>query len=609
MFKVPIAFICVIFTTQNAYAASISPYFSTAQKRVSFSILGKDYEDVRIDGNLDGKIDRWNIKKGNTEISVKSFPGRDIYHIKRFSNGAVEERILAVKDQRVYLLYSQNRKMRVYYQSVFANVCRTDHETAWEKLKKSFSAIEASTLDICSENYLDKSCQIKGIYEKIQDVVKEMYTPPSAEEPNTFLSCLESEDSKSIFQKRLGPKEGNESYIQTLVNYKNRIINFVNSSDGKSPATIGCKVTKEPGEKPKSLENGQMQIIVNTDKIGSAGKSAEYDLRSQTFHETIHTSKVEDEVLTTALTRLCVNKETNISVEPLPERYKGVTPVNGDQAAHTASLKASDAIPASIAEAPKPLPPSGSPQEMNRVAEALGTEQTMKISRSQTSSVIRMAENVLSASPAVAAPPTANLASSSKASSNSRLPASEPSTNSVKATNAASKNLRSGAKSKAREYVTEEIDLTKQVVMTSGSTVTNRAEQSLKSNQSVAADISVPPSSEVVHAASGSASAGGSSRGFDSRSGPASNRTVNSRASNRNVASTANGNPVERVEVIRTITKGSYKETQAQLQSPAFQEKLKNNGIRIYNLKGGDFGARDARTVFLDTGATFVLEE
>lgn len=599
--------ICSFVFVSNAQAASISPYSSYTDKRAAFSALDNQYEDTRIDANLDGKIDIWNIRQANLEISVRSVSDRDIFHIRKFINGQVIERIVVKKSEKIFLAYSKNRKVHFYYQSNYNPICISTQESEWEKLKKSFAAIQAEDLDSCTTNYLDNSCKVPGLYEPLQKVVQELYMPPTPEEPNTFLSCVESDESKKLFEKRFGSKVGLENYLQTVVNYKNKIINYLNASKQKTDATISCKETNDPNDKPKSTETGQIRIIVNKDKP-KIGRSLDLDLQSQTFHESIHTTRVEDEVLTNALTRLCVNKEKDVSITYVPGA-KGVAPINVEKAAETASLKASDAIPASIAEAPKPLPPSGSPQEMNRVADALGAEQTMKISRSQTSGVIRMAENVLSATPAVAASATTTLASNSKTSSGSRLPASEPSPTSFKATNAALNNLKSGTKTKAREYITEEIDLTKQAVTTSGSTANTRAAQSIKNNPTAAADISAPPSSDVIPATSGSASAGSSSRGFDSGSGPNSGRSANSRPSNRNVASTSNGSPVERAEVIKTITKGSYKETQAQLKSPAFQEKLKNNGIRIYNLKGGDFGARDARTVFLDTGATFVLEE
>lgn len=168
---------------------------------------------------------------------------------------------------KLYLLKSEARKLRIYYQSKYGELCVSSHQTEWEKLKKTLSLVEFGTIQMCTDNYIDKSCRINKAYDYLEDTVREMFSPPSEGGKNSFLSCLENDESKKLFEKRLGAKEGHERFIFTIVNFKNRILKFLNSVEEGAPSTISCKESYDPNERPKSIENGQIQILIKSDTL------------------------------------------------------------------------------------------------------------------------------------------------------------------------------------------------------------------------------------------------------------------------------------------------------------------------------------------------------
>lgn len=87
-----------------------------------------------------------------------------------------KQRILVSQKNKLYLLESEATKLRIYYQS------------------------KNSTKESVFFNF-------------------------------SHLSCLESDESKKLFEKILGVKEMHERFIFTVVNFKNRILKFLNSEE------------------------------------------------------------------------------------------------------------------------------------------------------------------------------------------------------------------------------------------------------------------------------------------------------------------------------------------------------------------------------------------
>ncbi|NUN05087.1 MAG: hypothetical protein HUU57_04925 [Bdellovibrio sp.] len=611
--------ICIIISmlySLSAYAASVSPFFSIEQKRKSFSISAREYQDSRIDPNSDGKVERWNIEKGPLKISISYLKDRTIYTIIKYEKTHVAERIVVARNGKLFLVKSQNRKEHIYYQSSPEIMCIANHESQWKKMNELFLKVTEGSLMICADKYQDKTCSESDFGDQINESIREVYRPPNTSEDskNEFLSCLESNAAKEGFERKYGKEQGQTEHLQSIVNYKNKIVKFLNSPT--TSAVISCKELTDKSDAAKASESGKIQLILDKNRLEKSEISDQIQsFKIQLFHETIHTSKVESEDLVTYLTKLCAEKiKTEVSeLKVVGSDVSGSTfVIDSTKAAETASLKASDVIPASIAEAPKPLPPSGSPQEMNRVAEALGSEQTLKISQSQTSGVIKMAESVLASTPAVAAPVSNTIASTTSKSSSSRLPASEPtySPNTKAPSNPALKNLQKNSTSgKAREYITEEIDLTKQQMVgsTASSASANRVAQAANSKATTASTSVGAP--EVSTSTDTPTASTGSSRGNLNASGAGggSISTGNTRTNNRGVASSgaASSQNEVREEIASSFLDKPYQEARKQLKNRAFVETLERNDITVYDLQGQSFGAPKGKIIFIDKGNRF----
>lgn len=651
-----------MFWLNQASAASISPFYSKEQKLTSFSYTDRDYEDIRIDFNQDKKIDFWKIKKSSIVIRVSFLNDRVIYHIRDIKGNLVSERILISMNEKLYLYYSKDRKQRVYNLENTSLMCPDNHKTEWAKLKELFSTVRDSTLGTCADNYLDNSCKVDSTTSDfIVEALLEVYSPPyrSASSENKLLNCIESPSALQLFEKRYGKDIGSQEHNSVVAEYKNKIIKFLEYANGDQKPIISCKENPESKNLAMASELGNIQIILPKQNASSAEKPTALDFKKKIFHESIHTSSVEDEDMTKALTDLCIgNIEPNkINLQPISitmgTKSMFPTVLDAEQSAARASVGSLEAIPASVAENPKPLPSHSSPADMNRLAESGGTQQVAEVSRTQTSGVIRMAENVLAPTPAIAATPSNNLAatetaspstsssssnysspsyetasvssatarsnSSKPAESSSRAPASEyqldMSTVSAKAPVVSLPSSASKTDTIARgEFVREEIDLTKPNSPSSAPSPQTRAPASA---QAAPTGPSATPAiqngnSEVTSSGGGlnSASSNQTSASLGSES-LSSNESRQASPARRASASSGSAGPYvpSRDEVVSFIAGGSYQQARGKLKDETFVQTLRQNSITVYDLGGNTYGATKGEVIFVDQGDRFVRQK
>ena len=610
----------IIFTFANA--EGVTPFSSVEQKRRVFSVIAKTQEDTRIDFNQDKRIDYWKIKKGQLAIEAYYKGGLVYYHIRKFEKGAVIERLVLQNGLRLKLVSSANRKQHVYHYSAKENECFK------QELKTVSSIIEdlqKASIDTqaCIQNFTSEECFSRDnnqvFNSEIEVAIANVFKLPdnSPVENNKALSCFKDSRVKNLFISRFGKEDGEVEFEKSLIGLKNSLIKFSKMQDGGVEPVIRCKQTTEPNPKPpmKFSEAGQIQILIK--KNGESYAPSE--IEQQLFHENLHSSSITDEELTQAVTELCYkNKVTALaplgansasntnSAAMAPAQLNNFFQANTTQAKEVAME-----IPRSV-EAPLPPPTNASPVDMNRVAAIESTERVQSISNSQTSGIVRMAESVLAATPAVAAPATTGLAATTSGSSNSRLPASTYTTStSVPAAKLVGKQNSSGLK--AGEYIKEEIDLTKQTTTTNTRVAASTNEKPTaaaagKKGPVVSTATDIPATPEMATGGSGGASRRSTG---PSLSAPSSG----SRSPQRGMASS--GSAVSQTEfakskaglVTQLSATSDYRKTRAQLDSAEFTQSLKENSITVYNLQGKTWGAKKGDIIFLDQGDRFVREK
>ena len=617
----------------KTHAGIVTPFSSSEQKRKVFSILKDDREDTRVDYNQDKKIDYWKIKKCDIVIEADYRKSRTYFHIRKFDRSVVKERFVLQQGKVLKLLFSADRKQNIYTYTPSEIACiKQDHISTTSKLE----ALKMATLnaDKCVENSMDKKSCFKDIKNGefrsfILDAMNNVYRTPSKDPAatNRYLSCLEGPKVKSLFLKRFGSPIGEVEFEKAQMGFKNALLTFTQLQDNDQAPIIYCEQTDQVTPKPPMVTSESSKIKIFVKKPGE--KYTVEDLEKQLFHENLHGASVKDEEMVKAISASCEGDQsaTVSKLDPADTRSMGVgvtsaytytTAKDTGEASNTIAEK-SAVVVSNIVETPLPPPTNASPVDMNRVAAVESTERVQSISNSQTSGIVRMAEGVLAATPAVAATGTLAKATST-GSSGSRLPASDYSnTPSIsKAKNSAAELItknKSGVL-KPGEYIKEEIDLTKQVGTTSTRSAANAGAKAptvaAERNAQVAAQ--TQPADEATEFA-GSASGGGSGRSSSAGLSPSSSGGGGARSPQQRgtaAAGSASAQPVyanAREEVVSVLSTNSYRDAQRNLQDKNFQKKLRDSNVKVYDFNGNTYGATKGEVVFVDQGDRFVREK
>lgn len=584
----------------------MTPFSSSEQKRAVFSLVDGDYEDVRIDHNQDKKMDYWRVKEGNLVVETYFSSSNTLYHVRRFQKNHVEEKIFFAKDRTLYLLRSQRRAQLVYNYTNEKPLCSDSVKTAWTELQKNLDAI-GGNLTASTDKFIGDQCLTTledfnpKISTRLPNATNDIFSPRN----NTLLNCLESPQVKSTFVQRFGELGGPLEHEKAIVGFKNSIIQFVElGSNPKAKPRMTCKKVKDSPKNPMSVvESGDQIQFQFTDTEISV-----LDIKGMLFHESLHMSSVQDEDLAKAVTDQCIyGKATKLEAakqEASSKSFGSTTSlldtINGQEAEARAT---SQAIPKSVAEAPLPPPANAAPVEMNRMAEAVGTGTVAQVSRAQTSGVIRIAESMLSSTPAQAAStPSTSLASES--SRESRAPASSAKVPAIKIPS--SKALKADTLARG-EYIKEEIDLTKGARAPSAEAPMARTPNKTDAVQKATG---VPTSSELASSSAAVASESSPAPALNSRtpSSVSSNGKVKTKTPKTSPSRSVSSIP-SRDEVVSFFSNTSYQQARGKLKDRNFIQTLKENRITVFDLGGNAYGAPKGEVIFVDQGDRFVRQK
>lgn len=598
----------------------MTPYSNSNEKRRVFSFSDENFDDTRIDYDEDKKIDYWKIKRGSLIIETYYRKDKTLFHIRKFDNAQVLERLVLLKNGRMRMVLSANRRQALFNYSKNDVVCG---ENELLHISSIIESLKTTSIDIplCTENFLSNECfelSNQEFSDSISKAVESIYKAPSHRplSKNSALECLSDAKIKKYFIQKFGNEIGEVEYEKVLIGYKKSILRFTRMQEGKSEPVLHCKQTDEKSPSPsmRTSEDGKIQVQVKR----NGEKYSVKELEKELFHETLHASSLIDENLTQIITDTCLASGiSNIPIITANNQVSGGVVQTASsivsQANITQAEKNAVVIPASV-EAPLPPPSNSSPIDMNRVAAIESTERVQSISNSQSRGIVRMAESVLAATPAVAAPSTTGLASATSGSTSSRLPASTyKASTSAPAAKLLAKQNSNGLK--PGEYIKEEIDLTQQSAPTRPRVAANAAEKptvaaSAKNGLSEPATTEVSANSDIASSGSLANPAG---RSNDTRLSISS--STGARSPRRGMASS--GSAVSQVDFAKSKTglvtqlsaTSNYQKIRAQLDSTEFVQNLKDNSITVYNLQGKTWGAKKGDIIFLDQGDRFVREK
>lgn len=624
----------ISFLSPPSHGVVISPFSNLEQKQKTFSLIDDNYEDTRIDFDGDKKTDYWKIQQGSLILEIYFKNEKTWYHIRSFKKLTVDERLLLSQNNKLYLVNNTSRKQHVYNFTSSSNLCPQEVNSEFEKLKASLSEISTNQLDELSLRFIGNQCLDTldaKIVDSVKSSIKALLSPPALS-PNSYLQCLEGKSVRTIFEKRLGEKDGALYHEKAVAGYKKSIVNFTRLQDADQPILICKKDDSEKIEHPmRTLESGlKIQF--------SFGKSTNLaDIREQLFHEALHLSAISQEDLVEDISDLCVKKrglaKAQIEIESAGFRAVQTTEMNIAQAEKEAANNKKQVIPAKVAEAPLPPPKEQSPIEMNRLADAAGVKTTTEVSRNQTSGLVRMAENVLSSTPAVAATPTQTLASAAastsvSASASDVVSSSRSKTSSTRKPASTYQLDMTTVKGKAPsvkiggthlkgdsvgkdEVIVEEVDLSKRpTVSTSKSTAAKKQTNNVPTSGSAASSVT---NAEVTSGAAASFSGDSSSAIASSNQSSSSNSrilktpTSSGKVSNDRSNTRTNRSPAN--DVVSIFSSGAYQQVRQKLKDSNFIQTLKESRVTVYDLSGNSYGATKGDVVFVDQGDRFVRQK
>ncbi|WP_413292047.1 hypothetical protein ACLSU7_11560 [Bdellovibrio sp. HCB185ZH] len=650
-------------TTSRAFALEriiFNPRETSITQRI---ISYKNYDDIRIDRDLDGRVDEWFVRKSNSQFHITYIMGKiDTFEFAKFENGDISIKKYKYVNRRLTLIKSELRPMYVMYGDPDEPCKRTNVtlENKISNLNQDISAI----LGKPQINAVPKSCNVS----KFPTFAENLGSMGEILRTNSdkITSCLEK-------KSRIGELDLN------LVSAKFKII-LDKIADGDSKEIYSCEFNNAKDVKGVATEDGRIKFYL---PVKSEDPIMEPDVMVNLFyHEMLHSSGIISEELNRGILDSCLNdkpiseklasthsfiandinvdKSNNASAKSQkPNTKEDAKPVASSKRTNRgiagATSKAGESLDmkSEIANAEKIIP-SAEKLNIAKVDKSpAGKEQALRDSVQESAPVFRMANRAMGISntPALADSSSSGPGSSSSpsyVSSDSETgSSSRKSSSSSSGQRYQSRYGRYQSKSNggvgADEYVAEEIDLTKnaesQAKKAASPTRTQASRTGTYQPATTATNEQAPTNSRgpasvdpevsgsgkrIGSASNGNAgggsiatgSAGGSadlnissSSGGGSGTQSAQNRTRSASSAGRSPASTnQQGSPAQRQEIMTTLTNNDYVLTKRKLKDPSFLNELEANNVKVVDGNGSSWGAKSGTTIYYDDGNRFIRQ-
>lgn len=507
-----------IFIFSNAFAASaksqaisVNPdqvIINPGERSVGKFLLNfKDYSDIRIDSDLDGKVDYWSIKKGNLQVTIRYVNGKVAYlKMKRITSSDVREALYIPTSNGKLKLVTAGKHRNLVMNGDADSSPSTDSPTQTCPLKKN--SPETSLSDLAKtlhqqqvyeniESYFDDSCSSRmDVLEKpLADIILKEIFATSPESQESISSCIEDK------QKPLDL--GSEPTLSAQIissNFKSEIA-ALSVGDKSFKNGIKCVEDENVDEPSATLEEGK-GITLRFPKDPRKNRANLNDLFE---HELLHRADIQDEATVRKIVQACpLKRETvkltavlsnNFSMQELPKNAenslakvaKSAKKVEVQKEADDALSKVSDdntstrSVAIAVNDAKNavqgsaqskidlaseiatatPIPSAETLAQTNVQKTPEGISDAVNDSYAQGAPILRMANQVMGTvnTPALADTTTYEGSSYSSSSSNDSTSSTAPSRSVASTGTARIANITSRNTLKTDERVVEQVDL------------------------------------------------------------------------------------------------------------------------------------------------------
>ncbi|UXR65667.1 hypothetical protein EZJ49_05315 [Bdellovibrio bacteriovorus] len=649
-----------------------------------FVISYKDYEDIRIDSDWDGQIDHWYLRKGASEVHVSFEHGQPShFKIKHVGSKIVslvsynkvgQKFLLESATQRAPILMNLSEeevkceieKIQEKMKSFAENIQETSlmklidtklvSSECYENLeKKELSSIQSGLKSSLSKRSGLNSCLTDPKFLELAKENNTLKTPPELLIARYQLQAAQLthqiEDNSPLI--RCEPVEGQSAVISTT---EKRQIHINTPLLEKNKSRINSTEIEHELLHRAGLESEDDVKVVESICIKKSMRLASNSTNTKSFQGIISNEKVSQAIEdvgseNTANVKTGESKRPDASAQPKTKGTEVAKSPAAEKAPARAPAATGNQVAASQATAniPKEMTVAQtSIPEAPRLSESIsnpapateaGSQQALTRSASESSGVLRMANNLVGAMNSRATASDTLADKNSDTSSKSEVSSSSSSDSKSASSSKAKSNpfaTLSRDKVGSGERVVEQITLDGNNVQAASATSSSSREISgarvaQAAGPSGAKNNAPTGQGEVARgtASSGSGfsggggpgfnaatpSMGGSSGGSPSRAPAAVNpsieakqRPTDQKADNSAPRQQASAN-VSRDEVVTFISNNSYRVTKEKLQKPEFKKQLETQKITVLDLYGNTVGAPRGEVIFLDQGDRFVRQK
>lgn len=310
-------FVTLIFAWSNSWAKvptgstyAIEQVIIDSSSPGKFSLSLKDYEDIRVDSDLDGKIDFWYLKSKSLEAGIRYKNGTAIQISikKQISHNVFKEIILKKNSHSHFYIADSKTRSGLTLHGSIDDQCITAKKAFTAESQKLSTNITQSLIGKNLSTYISDSCYDASevFSSNLESTLLKIFNDGLSSSPNAFHNCLSGSDTQKIFKNDSGESKLALEVLSSKMSLDfKKIANF--PSEGKNPL-FNCTI--DPSNKnlnAKYQENDGITLNLpkeGLDKIPPA--QVEKILR----HELVHRAGIDDEAITEQLVNICP-KEVN----------------------------------------------------------------------------------------------------------------------------------------------------------------------------------------------------------------------------------------------------------------------------------------------------------
>lgn len=522
-----------IFAFSNAFAISpksqkisVDPdqvIINPSTLNIGEFLLGyKDYSDLRIDSDLDGKVDYWVLRKGPLEVATRYVRGEVSYiKIKKYLPSSIREAIYTPDSRgHLKLMLAKDRKNLVMhgeadaFDDVGSAALMCSFKISNVDLIKKFTQSLAPgqvVNNILRSKYIDSSCsddQADILANALKIVItKELGGFGTSDHSNTIFGCLQDPSNKLFSpadnEQVLNVKSTATQYLNTMSN--------LGSGNKSMQGLFACSTDDVPKLTGQYEEGKQIKISFPKNFFNQTLEGQQSSLKRLLLHEFLHQSGIKEDAEVEKILEVCDKKHeasggANVNANPTLKK-DGQDAVNESAAKadstdiknitdgkmqlrmrHVDKSEVTDSLNKSagtqvdltkeIATA-APIPSAETLAQTNVQKTPEGISEAVNDSYAQGAPVLRMANQVMGTvnTPALADTTTYESSSDSSnsysassdsytsgssyhsSSSNDSTSSSSPSRNIASSSTARVANITSRNTLKADEHVVEQVDL------------------------------------------------------------------------------------------------------------------------------------------------------